>query len=78
MNLVKNNYQQVVVVATLIERRNSTFLAVKDPLQSLTCSVDVGYVVSISCNVLQVLNLITVLRSVLEQVLRLLVGAYEA
>ena len=43
MNLSKSNHHQVIVVATLIERRNIASLSVENPLHSLTGSTKTGY-----------------------------------
>ena len=78
MNLIEYNYQQVVVVTTLIQWRYSTFLSLKQPLQSLTSSVDVCQVVNRCCHILQVLYIVTTLSCVLQDVVSCLVSTYEA
>ena len=44
MNLGQGNNQQMVIVATLIERRDIAILGIEDPLHSLTGRAQSGYV----------------------------------
>ena len=78
MNLIQNNYQQVVVVTTLVHWRNLTLLAIEDPLQSVTGRMDVSNIVSSCSYILQLLYTITILLSILQEILSLRISTYEA
>ena len=78
MNLIQYYYEQVVVVTTLIHRRNLTLLALEDPLQGITGRMDVGYIVSSCCHIIQVLYTITALGCILQEILRLRISTYIA
>ena len=45
MNLCKTYNEESIILTTLIERRNSTFLRIEDPLESLTSSTEVSDIV---------------------------------
>ena len=78
MNLIQYNYQQVVVVTTLIHWRNLTLLGIEDPLQSITGRMDVSNIVSSCSYILQLLYTITILLGILQEVLSLRISTYEA
>ena len=75
INLIKYYNQKVIVVTTLIHRRHRTLFSLKNPLESLTSRMNVCYIVSSCCNILQILNLITALCSILHNLISSLVGA---
>ena len=68
MDLGHRTYQQVVVVATLVQRANLTFLRIEDPLHRLTRRTQTGYGVLTVEHVLALLDSITELSGVLLKV----------
>ena len=76
MNLSKTNYEEVVIVTTLIKRRNITFLSIENPLESFVSRVDVSHIVLRIYHVTESLQCVTILLSVLFESLDSLVFTY--